>query len=81
MDLDVFIEGKTIVDVWIAVDIVFSDGSRMTVTDDLNRFKVREGLVYMEIKGRFNYVKLNKWRIDLIRFSIATKKEGAVVER
>lgn len=69
-DLDVFIEGVTQVGELIEVDLLLRNGQRLTLTEELRKFKIRNGLFTIEIRGRFNYVKISKFRVDIIKFSI-----------
>lgn len=67
-DLDIFIPGKTVVGELINIDILFRNGQKITLTEELRRLKIKTSLVSIELSGRFNYVKISRLDINLIRF-------------
>jgi len=67
-DLDVYIPGKTHVGELIKVDVVFRNGQKVTLTEELKKFKIKTGIFSIEITGRFNYFKFNRFGVDMIRF-------------
>ena len=71
-DLDVFIPGKTQIGEMIKVDILLRNGQRLILTDELRKFNIRTGLFTIEISGRFNYLRIFKLTVDIIRFNIMT---------
>lgn len=83
-ELEVFIPGKTQIGEMIKVDILLRNGQRLILTDELRKFRIRTGLFSIEMSGKFNYLRIFKLTVDIIRFNIITpevmQNEERIVE-
>ncbi|MBM4241692.1 MAG: hypothetical protein FJ150_08545 [Euryarchaeota archaeon] len=77
-DLEIFYEGTPVGEL-IQVDIVFKCGHQIAVIDELRKTKIIDTVFSLVIDGRFNYVKIDRNSIAMLRITI--KPYGGAGER
>ena len=70
-DLDVLTNKTQLAGEMINVNVLLRNGQTLTLTDELRKFKIRSGVFTIEFSGRFNFVRVFKLRVDMIRFSLS----------
>lgn len=81
MDLEMFIPEVTKVYEFIRVTVVFRNGEKIDIMDELKKTKIKRGLFWIEVKGRFNHTRINKLNIGMINISVHSKDEVLSDER
>ena len=74
-DLEVYVPNKTDVGMLIKIDIIFRSGMKLALVDEARNTTIKDGVFCIKIDGRFNYARLFRFSIDMVRITLVNPKE------
>ena len=76
-DLEVYVPGETDVGMLIKIDIIFRSGMKLALVDEARNTEIKNGVFCITVSGRFNYARMARFSIDLMRITLVNPNKEA----